>query len=142
MLFQRKVVTLSQLISNTRKITNWLIYTIQHIMQKAKQQFIAIFATDGKQFKVTTGTQIQLNRRAVKVGEEITFSEVQLLADQEKVATGDPYIPGAFVKAKVLAHVKSKKKIVFKKKRRKGYAVKNGYRNAYTNVEISSIATK
>ena len=111
-------------------------------MRKAKQEFIAVFSTDGKQFKVTTGTKLQLDKRAVKVGEEITFSEVQLLADQKNVAMGAPYIPGASVKAKVLAHVKGEKGIVFKKKRRKGYAVKNGYRKAYTNVEISAIAAK
>lgn len=109
------------------------------MMSKAKKIFTAIFATDGKQFKVTTGTQLQLDKRAAKVGEEITFSQVQLLADQENVAMGAPYIPGASVKAKVLAHGKGEKQIVFKKKRRKGYRVKNGHRKTYTNVEISSI---
>lgn len=111
-------------------------------MRKAEQEFVAVFATDGKQFKVTTGTRLQLDKRAVDVGKEITFSEVQLLADEETVATGDPYIPGASVKAKVLEHIKGAKGIVFKKKRRKGYAVKNGYRKAYTNVEISAIEAK
>ena len=69
----------------------------------------------------------------------VKFDKVLLRADDKKVTVGNPVIKGASVEAKVLAHSKDDKVIVFKKKRRKGYRVKRGHRQQYTQIEITSI---
>jgi large subunit ribosomal protein L21 len=65
---------------------------------------------------------------------------VLLLSNDKEVKVGAPVVSGASVNAKVLAHVKDEKVIVFKKKKRKGYRVKRGHRQQYTHIEITSIA--
>ena len=72
-------------------------------------------------------------------GAEVEFDEVLLLDNDGKVSVGEPTINGASVKAKVLSHLKGDKVIVFKKKRRKGYKVKNGHRQQFTKVLIEDI---
>jgi large subunit ribosomal protein L21 len=72
-------------------------------------------------------------------GKKVAFDNVLLLADGDKVTVGAPAIDGAQVGAKVLKHLKGDKVIVFKKKRRKGYRVKNGHRQALTEIQIDNI---
>ena len=74
-------------------------------------------------------------------GKKVAFDNVLLLADGDKVTVGAPAIDGAQVGAKVLKHLKGDKVIVFKKKRRKGYRVKNGHRQSLTEIQIDSIVT-
>ncbi|WP_027138299.1 50S ribosomal protein L21 [Gaetbulibacter saemankumensis] len=100
----------------------------------------AIVEIAGQQFKVAKDQKVYVNRLQVEEGEAVAFDNVLLVADGENVTVGAPAIDGAQVGAKVLKHLKGDKVIVFKKKRRKGYRVKNGHRQALTEIVIENIA--
>jgi len=100
----------------------------------------AIVEIAGHQFKVEKDQKVFVNRLQTEEGKNVTFDNVLLLADGSKVTVGAPAIDGASVEAKVLKHLKGDKVIVFKKKRRKGYRVKNGHRQSLTEIQIESIA--
>ena len=99
----------------------------------------AIVEIAGHQFKVEKDQKVFVNRLQTEEGKKVTFDNVLLLADGSKVTVGAPAIDGAQVGAKVLKHLKGDKVIVFKKKRRKGYRVKNGHRQALSEIQIESI---
>ena len=99
----------------------------------------AIVEIAGHQFKVEKDQKVFVNRLQTEEGKKVTFDNVLLLADGGKVTVGAPAIDGAQVGAKVLKHLKGDKVIVFKKKRRKGYRVKNGHRQSLTEIQIESI---
>ena len=101
----------------------------------------AIVEIAGHQFKVEKDQKVFVNRLAVEEGKQVDFDNVLLLADGSNVTVGAPAIDGAQVSAKVLKHLKGDKVIVFKKKRRKGYRVKNGHRQALTEIVIEGITT-
>ena len=82
-----------------------------------------------------------VHRLDAKTGSKISFDQVLLLGDGDKVTVGAPAIANASVEAKVVKHLKDDKVIVFKKKRRKGYRVKNGHRQSLTEILIESIGT-
>ena len=102
----------------------------------------AIVEIAGQQFKVEKDQQIFVHRLEAKEGSKIDFEQVLLLDDSGKVNVGAPVIKGTKVTAKVLKHLKGDKVIVFKKKRRKGYKVKNGHRQYLTKLEIQKIDVK
>ena len=102
----------------------------------------AIVEIAGQQFKVEKDQQIFVHRLDEKEGAKVEFDNVLLIDNNGKVNVGAPAISGAKVTAKVLDHVKGDKVVVFKKKRRKGYRVKNGHRQAFTQIEIQSIVEK
>ena len=102
----------------------------------------AIVEIAGQQFKVEKDQQIFVHRLEEKEGAKVEFDKVLLIDNNGKVNVGAPAISGAKVTAKVLDHVKGDKVVVFKKKRRKGYRVKNGHRQAFTQIEIQSIVEK
>tara|TARA_A100001011_G_scaffold351921_1_gene392383 strand:- start:409 stop:969 length:561 start_codon:yes stop_codon:yes gene_type:complete len=99
----------------------------------------AIVEIAGQQFKVVQDQKLFVYRLADKEGAKVSFDKVYLLDDGKKVTLGAPAITGASVEAKVVSHLKSDKVIVFKKKRRKGYRVKNGHRQALTELVIEKI---
>ena len=99
----------------------------------------AIVEIAGHQFKVEKDQKVFVNRLQTEEGNKVSFDNVLLLADGTKVTIGAPAIDGAQVGAKVLKHLKGDKVIVFKKKRRKGYRVKNGHRQSLTEIQIESI---
>lgn len=99
----------------------------------------AIVEIAGQQFKVEKDQKVFVHRLATEEGKNVAFDNVLLLADGDKVTVGAPAIDGAQVSAKVLKHLKGDKVIVFKKKRRKGYRVKNGHRQALTEIIIENI---
>ena len=101
----------------------------------------AIVEISGKQFKVEKKQKLFVNRLDVAEGKKISFDNVLMINDGSKSSVGTPNVSGVQVEAKVLKHLKSDKVIVFKKKRRKGYKVKNGHRQAITEIEISDILT-
>ena len=101
----------------------------------------AIVEISGKQFKVEKKQKLFVNRLDVAEGKKISFDNVLMVNDGSKSSVGTPNVSGVQVDAKVLKHLKSDKVIVFKKKRRKGYKVKNGHRQAITEIEISDILT-
>ena len=99
----------------------------------------AIVEIAGQQFKVAKDQKLFVHRLADKEGAKVSFDKVYLLDDGKKVTLGAPAITGASVEAKVIGHLKGDKVIVFKKKRRKGYRVKNGHRQALTELVIENI---
>ena len=99
----------------------------------------AIVEIAGQQFKVAKDQKVFVHRLASDEGSKVSFDNVLLLSNDGKVTIGAPAIDGAQVGAKVLKHLKGDKVIVFKKKRRKGYKVKNGHRQALTEIVIESI---
>jgi large subunit ribosomal protein L21 len=99
----------------------------------------AIVEIAGQQFKVVQDQKLFVHRLADKEGAKVSFDKVYLLDDGKKVTLGAPAITGASVEAKVVGHLKGDKVIVFKKKRRKGYRVKNGHRQALTELVIEKI---
>ena len=101
----------------------------------------AIVEISGKQFKVEKKQKLFVNRLNVAEGKKISFDNVLMINDGSKSSVGTPNVSGVQVDAKVLKHLKSDKVIVFKKKRRKGYKVRNGHRQAITEIEISDILT-
>ena len=102
----------------------------------------AIVEIAGQQFKIEKDQQIFVNRLKEKEGSKVDFEKVLLLDKSGKVSVGAPVIKGAKVTAKIIEHLKGDKVTVFKKKRRKGYKVKNGFRQFLTKLEILSIDEK
>ena len=99
----------------------------------------AIVEIAGQQFKVVKDQKLFVHRLESKEGSKVTFDNVLLLANGDKISVGAPAIDGAQVGVKVLKHFKGNKVIVFKKKRRKGYRVKNGHRQALTEIQVENI---
>mgnify|MGYP000610017651 CR=1 FL=1 len=99
----------------------------------------AIVEIAGHQFKVEKDQKVFVNRLQTEEGKKVSFDNVLLVEDGGKVTVGAPAIGGAQVSAKVLKHLQGDKVIVFKKKRRKGYRVKNGHRQALSEIIIESI---
>ncbi|WP_460220267.1 50S ribosomal protein L21 [Psychroserpens sp. MEBiC05023] len=99
----------------------------------------AIVEIAGHQFKVEKDQKVFVNRLATEEGKKVSFDNVLLIGDGNNVTLGAPAIDGAQVSAKVLKHLKGDKVIVFKKKRRKGYRVKNGHRQALSEIVIEGI---
>ena len=102
----------------------------------------AIVEIAGQQFKIEKDQQIFVHRLDNKEGSKVEFDKVLFIENDGKFNVGAPVISGAKVTAKVLDHVKGDKVIVFKKKRRKGYKVKNGHRQSFTKILIENIAEK
>ena len=101
----------------------------------------AIVEIAGQQFKVAKDQKVFVHRLEEKEGSKVTFDKV-LLLDDGTVTIGAPVIENAVVTAKILGHLKGDKVIVFKKKRRKGYKVKNGHRQYLSQIQIEGISIK
>lgn len=100
----------------------------------------AIIKTGGKQYKVSEGDVIYVEKLGVADDETVTFNEVLAVGEGESIKVGTPYVDGASVTAKALvAEGKAKKIIVFKYKPKKGYMKKQGHRQPYTKVVIEKI---
>ena len=99
----------------------------------------AVIETGGKQYKVSEGDVIFVEKLGVEEGEVVTFDKVLVAADGENVKVGAPLVDGAKVEAKVVKNGKAKKIYVFKMKRKKNYRRKKGHRQPFTKVEISKI---
>ena len=102
----------------------------------------AIVEIAGQQFKVEKDQQVYVHRLENKEGSKVEFDNVLLIDNDGKINVGAPAISGAKVTAKVVSHLKGDKVVVFKKKRRKGYRVKNGHRQALTEILIQKIEEK
>ena len=102
----------------------------------------AIVDIAGQQFKVEKDQKYFVHQLDAKPGSKITFDNVLLLDDNGKVTVGAPSINGIQVTAKIEQHLLGDKVIVFKKKRRKGYAVKNGHRQRLTEITVQEIGKK
>ena len=98
----------------------------------------AIIATGGKQYKVSEGDIINVEKLGVEAGETVTFDQVLAVSDNE-MKVGSTFIDGASVIAILVENGRGKKVIVYKYKRKTGYHKKNGHRQAYTKVKIEKI---
>ncbi len=103
---------------------------------------IAVIQTGGKQYLVSPGQKIKIEKLDNKEGEEITFSDVLLVEKNKKVEIGNPIVKDAKVVGKVLKQGKGDKIIVFKYKSKTRYKVKKGHRQLFTEVEITGIENK
>lgn len=99
----------------------------------------AVIATGGKQYKVSEGDIIRVEKLDVQEGNEVIFDQVLAVSDGE-LSIGSPVVEGAKVKAVVLANGKEKKVVVYKYKRKSGYHKKNGHRQLFTEVKIENIS--
>jgi len=100
----------------------------------------AVVKIKNQQFRVTPDLRLQVPLFDTEVGETLKFDEVLMFADGDDVKVGTPTIEGASVAAEVLNHGRSRKIVVFKKKRRKNYRRKNGHRQQYTEIKITEIS--
>ena len=96
----------------------------------------AIIATGGKQYKVSEGDIITIEKLGVEAGEAVTFDQVLAVNDGSKLVVGAPTVENASVSASVVKEGRGKKVIVYKYKRKTGYHKKNGHRQAFTQVKI------
>ena len=101
----------------------------------------AIIEACGKQYKVVEGDVVFFEKLDTEAGKKVTFDNVILVSDEKGVQVGNPYVKGVKVEGKVVSHGKGKKIIVFKMKAKKNYRRKQGHRQPYTKVEITSIKT-
>jgi large subunit ribosomal protein L21 len=99
----------------------------------------AVVNIAGQQFRVSKNEKIVAPRLSGEEGSQVEFDQVLMLADGPSVTVGQPFVAGAKVQAKILKHDKADTVIVFKKKRRKGYKLRNGHRQAQTRVQIEGI---
>jgi len=99
----------------------------------------AVFQSGGKQYRVSEGDEVHLEKLSAQVGDTITFEEVLLTSDGQTVQVGQPYVKGSKVVGQVIRHDKDRKVLVLKYKRRKGYRRKRGHRQHFTRVRIQGI---
>lgn len=102
----------------------------------------AVLKTGGKQYKVTEGISIKVERLEGQPGSKVTLPEVLLVGGQGQPQIGTPTVKGASVSAQILGQGKDKKILVYKKKRRKGYEKKYGHRQSFTELKITKINVK
>ena len=100
----------------------------------------AIIESCGRQYKVAEGDVVFFEKLEAEEGKKVTFDNVILVSDNGKVQVGNPYVKGVKVEGKVVSHGKHKKIIVFKMKAKKNERKKQGHRQPYTKVEITSIS--
>jgi len=99
----------------------------------------AVFQSGGKQYKVSAGDEVKVEMLPGEIGEDVVFDKILLASDGENVQVGNPYLGDARVTGKIARHDKSKKIVVFKYKRRKGYRNTRGHRQPYTLVRIEDV---
>ena len=99
----------------------------------------AIIESCGKQYKVSEGDVVFFEKLPAEEGKKVTFENIVMLSDKDNIQVGNPYVKDVLVEGKVLSHGKNKKIIVFKMKAKKNERTKQGHRQPYTKVEITSI---
>jgi large subunit ribosomal protein L21 len=109
--------------------------------KKTKQSSkVMIIEQGGFQYSVSEGDKIRVPHIDAKEGDQVTIGKVLMVRDGDAVKIGMPDVKGASVTAKVLEHGKYDKILVMKKKRRKNYKRKNGHRQSFTKIEITTLS--
>ncbi len=101
----------------------------------------AIIETGGKQYRVETGSTIQVESLPGEVGATIELNQVRLVHGDAGIVVGQPLVKGATVTAEILRHGRTRSITVFKKKRRKNYRRTRGHRQGFTSLRVTNIAT-
>lgn len=101
----------------------------------------AVIKTGGKQYTVTPGEEVKVEKLPGEVGETIAFDRVLLTSDGESINLGKPYLENTRVLGRITRHGRNRKIVVFKYKRRKGYRKSRGHRQNYTLVRVENIET-
>lgn len=100
----------------------------------------AIVRTGGKQYQVTSGDQLRVEKLNGNVGDTVELNDVLMVVGEGNVTIGQPLVQNAKVTATIAEQGRAKKVIIFKKKKRKGYRLKNGHRQSYTALKIQNIS--
>ena len=103
---------------------------------------IAVIETGGKQYKVSPGQKIKIEKLEGAEGANLNFDKVLLIADEKEVKIGAPYVDGAKVEAKIIKQGRDKKKIVFRYHSKTRYRKKKSHQQSYTEIEILNIEAK
>ncbi len=99
----------------------------------------AVIQTGGKQYKVAVGDQLNIEKLAASVGDEVALDRVLLVSDGDRLSVGQPLLANALVKVTIIGEGRGDKVRIFKMKRRKGYRRSQGHRQSYTQVRIDTI---
>ena len=102
----------------------------------------AVLKTGGKQYKVSQGDVIQVEKLEGEVGDKVTLDQILMIGEADQVDVGSPMVAGSQVTGEIIDQAKGKKIIVFKKNRRKKYRRKNGHRQLITHLKITDISKK
>ncbi len=124
-----------------KRLNQWFKTPIMLVSETKKGGFCYMYAvieTGGKQYKVTEGELIQVEKLELEAGQVVEFPAL-LVVDGEKVVAGNPTVNGVVVKAEVVEHGKSKKLVVFKYKAKKHVRRKQGHRQPFTTLKIVSV---
>lgn len=111
-------------------------------MAEKKKELYAVIRTGGKQYLVSEGQYLEVEKLEVEDNKNFDITDILLVIDGSKATIGTPLVTGAKVVAKVLEQTKADKQIVFKYKAKKNYRVKTGHRQKLTKIEIVKIETK
>ncbi len=102
----------------------------------------AVIKTGGKQFKVSEGETLKIEKLTSEVGKKISINNVLTFVDGEKVIIGTPIVEGASVNATIVSHGRGDKVKIFKMNRRKHYKKSQGHRQSFTEIKVDKIAVK
>jgi large subunit ribosomal protein L21 len=116
------------------------MYNFAFFQSDPEISMYAVIRTGGKQYRVSTGGKLRIEKLAAAVGSELVLDEVLLVGDGRALKVGTPVVKGVSVKAKVLAHGLGDKVMIFKLRRRKNSKRLRGHRQAYTEIEVTGIA--
>jgi len=105
----------------------------------AESFMYAVLETGSKQYRVTAGDTLQIERLSIDAGQPVTFDRVLMISDEGKVTVGAPTVANATIVADVVEHIRGDKKVTFKMKRRKGYHKTIGHRQELTVVKVKEI---
>lgn len=100
----------------------------------------AIIRTGGKQYQVSPGERLRVEKLVGDIGDTVELSDVLMVVDGENIKVGKPQLEGVKVTARIVEQDKAKKVLIFKKKRRKGYQLTKGHRQPYTALEVKEIS--
>ena len=99
----------------------------------------AIIKTGGKQYRISPGDVLRVERLPGERGDEVILDQVLMVTDGVAIQVGQPLVPNATVRTQIVRQAKGKKVLIFKKKRRKNYRRKQGHRQLFTALQINEI---